>query len=220
MKKRMLSLVMAMVFGLALQANAGLITFEFQGTITEVVRDAYGVAGAWGSVGDPFWGHLSYDPIWHNAVGGYIDNNNPYTEWYYYNAFHDSPQATIELSLSTPSQQQVARGDMGLTLVRTTNSPTYDSFVAGGEYGHGFVLGFWLQDNMGTAISSTALPVDLKLTDWSYSHYVDITGFPDGGYVRGNITSIASPVPEPTSMLLLGTGLIGLAGYGRKKLSK
>ena len=41
-----------------------------------------------------------------------------------------------------------------------------------------------------------------------------------GPEIVGLDNVMVSAVPEPSTMLLLGSGLIGLAGYGRKKLFK
>src|SRR5690349_3118977 len=86
---------------LALQVNGQMLTFEFSGSLTEVMNDPYGYASEWGSVGDPFTGYLSYDPsFWNINPGG----GNASTEEYYYKADgYSDPEAAITFSISTPS---------------------------------------------------------------------------------------------------------------------
>ncbi len=97
----------------------------------------------------------------------------------------------------------------------TIDPPGSSGSIAYGINNYGDIVGYYV-DATGHYHGFLDVGGNFTPIDVPFAIYTMAFGINDSG----NIVGVGQSVAEPSTMLLLGSGLIGLAGYGRKKFFK
>jgi hypothetical protein len=212
-----LAVLLLSLFTAARAVDASIITVEFTGTVSTVVGTVFGQSGT----GLPFNVSFTYD----TALGSQVAHLAG-SEW-----STQEPGST----LATDIYGWSAAGLTSANVTFGTKTWTVDDFSTGSSFGGSPNASVWFNADP-TVVAPTALVASFRDADgrfsfgglllgttMSFGPFATVTpasGFPASGDGVFNITRSADPVstvPEPTSIVMLGTGLLGLAAHARRR---
>lgn len=205
------------------------ITYDFSGTIVSIVDNGSALTRYGLSAGtSTFDGSFTYDP----EIAFIAGNTTTAANYRDESAFElsitiDNQWEFLETNpyVSVRNGTSVGGGDLiGFRFHTADGDPEEYAFPTSSRY----FFNIQLEDLTGTALSDTSLPDSIDIGDFGFSHmYIGDYDFGDSGYgLTGAFDSVTedsgqdsgtAPIPEPSTILLLGGGLLGLGWYGRKR---
>jgi len=184
-----------------LQSGWGGWYHTYDGTITPTGSGPYNYTGGSGTMNDGVMGND------HNATHLFRPSYAP-TITVYLDQIYTVDQIDL-LSFEIPPENYIPGNITGLSITIGTTTQAFSTVGFGPTQSGGWPAHerIDLTSSVLGAIATDQITFSAFTATGSYSNYFSIS----------EIELSGNPIPEPATMLLLGSGLVGLAGFRRKK---